>query len=423
MRHAGFVVPPLIVSLCALQTMAAAAPTLSYAQTAAAPAQTQTTTMPTQDQLNKLMSPIALYPDQLLSQICNAASDPQQIVNVDNWIHQQKGLTGEALSNAAQQQNFDPAFIALVNFPQVLDQMAQHVNDYAQIGYAYQANQKMVQDTIQSLRKQAQKAGNLKTNAQQKVEVQNTSGQQTIIIEPANPQVVYVPQYNPTVVYAAPPPGPSTGAVVATAVISFGAGIALGAWMNNSYPWGWGGWGWSWGHPPPPPPFRPPPPHWGPPGPGPGPRPYGPGGGGYGPRPNGGGGYRPPPPNGGGGHNGGGPPPNGGGGHNGGGPPPNGGGGHNGGPPNGNGGRATPPNGGGQNRYGALQSPQRNGSAPQAMSHSGYQQPRNDMGGAFHPGNGGTTRQAQSRGARSFGGFHGGGGRGGGGGRRGGGRR
>ncbi|MEZ2346981.1 DUF3300 domain-containing protein [Terriglobus sp. RCC_193] len=366
MRHPAFVVPPLIVSLCTLQTMSALAPTLSYAQTATAPAQTQTTTMPTQDQLRTLLSPIALYPDQLLSQICNAASDPQQIVNVDNWIHQQKGLTGEALSNAAQQQNFDPAFIALVNFPQVLDQMAQHVNDYAQIGYAYQANQKMVQDTIQSLRKQAQKAGNLKTNAQQKVVVESTSGQQTIVIEPANPQVVYVPQYNPTVVYAAPPPGPSTGAVVATAVISFGAGIALGAWMNNSYPWGWGGWGWSWGHPPPPRPM--PPPHWGPPGPGPGPRPYGP--------PNGGGGRY---------------------------------------PPNGGGGR--PPNGGGaQNRYGGVQSPQRGGgNTPQGMSHSGYQQPHNNMGGAFHPGNGASTRQAQSRGTRSFGGFSGGGGRRGGG--------
>lgn len=410
MRHPGFVVPPLIVSLFTLQTVSVMAPAVSCAQTTTA--QTQTTTMPTQDQLRTLLAPVALYPDQLLSQICNAASDPQQIVNLDNWIHQQKGLTGEALSNAAQQQNFDPAFIALVNFPQVLDQMAQHVNDYAQIGYAYKANQKMVQDTIQSLRKQAQKAGNLKTNSQQKVEVQTTSGQQTIVIEPANPQVVYVPQYNPTVVYAAPPPGPSTGAVVATAVISFGAGIALGAWMNNSYPWGWGGWGWSWGHPPPPPPMRPPPPHWGPPGPGPGPRPYGPnGGGGYGPHPpNGGGGYRPP--NGGGGHppnGGGGMPPNGGGGR-----PPNGGGGA---PPNGNVGRPAPPNGGGQNRYGAMQTPQRGGGSPQGMSHSGYQQPHNDMGGSFHPGNGPSTRQAQSRGAGSFGGarssggFHGGGGR------------
>lgn len=391
MRHPGFVVPPLIVSLFTLQTVSVVAPISSYAQTATA--QTQTTSMPTQDQLRTLLAPVALYPDQLLAQICNAASDPQQIVNVDNWLHQQKGLTGEALSNAAQQQNFDPAFIALVNFPQVLDQMAQHVNDYAQIGFAYKANQKMVQDTIQALRKQAQKAGNLKTNAQQKVVVETTSGQQTIVIEPANPQVVYVPQYNPTVVYTAPPPGPSTGAVVATAVISFGAGIALGAWMNNSYPWGWGGWGWAWGHPPPPPPMPPPPPHWGPPGPGPGPRPVPPPAPPPGPRPGPAPSPRPgPPPNGGGGYR----PPNGGGGY---GPPPNGGG--------------APPSGA-PNRYGALQNPQRGGAgtgAFQGMSHSGYQQPHNNMGGGFHPDNGISVRQAQARGARSFGGFHGGGGR------------
>jgi hypothetical protein len=55
---------------------------------------------------------------------------------------------------------------------------------------------------------------------------------------------VYVPQYNPQIVYAQP----STAAVVTASLLTFGAGIALGAWIsNNSYPWGWGGWGWNWG--------------------------------------------------------------------------------------------------------------------------------------------------------------------------------
>lgn len=395
MRYQGLIALPLIVSFLSCETAGAVVQT--GAPATAAPAQTQTVSMPSQQQLSHLLAPVALYPDQLLAQICTAAGDPQQIVNVDQWVHQQNGLSGQALSEAAQKQNFDPAFIALINFPQVLDQMAQHVNDYAQIGFAYKSNQKLVQDTIQQLRQEAKKAGNLKSTAQQKVATQSTNGQQIIVIQPANPQVVYVPEYNPAVVYAAPPPSPSTGAVVAASVISFGAGIALGAWMSNSYPWGWGGWGWGWGHPPPPPRFPPPPPHWGPPAPyGPyGPHPPGPppphGGGGYGPPPpHGGGGYGPPPP-----HNGGGYPPNGGG-HNG--PPPNGGGGH----PSG----GPPPNGAAQNRYGSMQNPQHGG--PQGMQHNGYQQPHNNVGGAFNPGNGNAARQAQSRGHQSFGGFGGG---------------
>jgi hypothetical protein len=73
---------------------------------------------------------------------------------------------------------------------------------------------------------------------------------QTIVIQPAQPEVVYVPTYNPTVVYGAPvPPAPgySTGALVATSLISFGVGVAVGAAMSNSCcGWGWNSWGCGW---------------------------------------------------------------------------------------------------------------------------------------------------------------------------------
>jgi hypothetical protein len=77
---------------------------------------------------------------------------------------------------------------------------------------------------------------------------------QTIVIQPAQPQVVYVPTYNPAVVYGAPVPvypgyvaPPSTGAVVATGLISFGVGMAVGAAMsNNCCGWGWNSWGCGW---------------------------------------------------------------------------------------------------------------------------------------------------------------------------------
>ena len=69
------------------------------------------------------------------------------------------------------------------------------------------------------------------------------------MIQAANPQVVYVPQYNPTVVYGTPyvTPGYSTAAVVATAVVAFGVGIAVGAMMNSGCcGWGYSYWNCGW---------------------------------------------------------------------------------------------------------------------------------------------------------------------------------
>src|SRR5208283_3840436 len=132
--------------------------------------------------------------------------------------------TGTALTDAAQKQGFDPAFIALVNFPDVLAMMADHIDDYAAIGQAFSADQASVTDSIQRLRAQAYASGALRSNSQQQVEVQQPAGQTIYVIQPANPQVVYVPLYDPTVVYIQP-----SNAVVATSLISFGVGIGIGA--------------------------------------------------------------------------------------------------------------------------------------------------------------------------------------------------
>jgi hypothetical protein len=98
-------------------------------------------------------------------------------------------------------------------------------------------------DTVQDLRMRAKAAGNLQSNSQQTV----TTEGQTIVVQPAQPQVVYVPTYNPVVVYGAPVPvytGYSPAAVLATSIIAFGVGVAIGAAYHNS--WGWGAWGCNW---------------------------------------------------------------------------------------------------------------------------------------------------------------------------------
>jgi Protein of unknown function (DUF3300) len=200
------------------------------------------TAPPTAQQLDQLLAPVALYPDSLLAQITTASTNPQEIIDVDNWLQQNRDLKATALTDAAERQGFDPAFIALTSFPQVLEMMAQHIDDYAAIGQAFSADQGAVTASIQRLRAQAYAAGTLRSNSEQLVEVQQPAGQTIYVIQPSNPQIVYVPQYNPTVVYVAP----STSTVIATSLISFGAGIAIGALLVNNQPWGWSGWGWSW---------------------------------------------------------------------------------------------------------------------------------------------------------------------------------
>jgi hypothetical protein len=197
---------------------------------------------PTPAQLDQLLAPIALYPDALLAQITTASTSPQQILDVANWLQANAGLEGAALTDAAAKQGFDPAFIALVNFPQVMDMMAQNIDDYAAIGEAFMADQAAVAASVQRLRARAFAAGALRTNSQQTVVVQHPAGQTIYVIQPASPQVVYVPQYNPTAVYVAP----SSGAVATAALISFGVGITIGALVASNQPWGWSGWGWNW---------------------------------------------------------------------------------------------------------------------------------------------------------------------------------
>src|ERR1700721_1620434 len=127
---------------------------------------------PTPQELDQLLAPIALYPDSLLAQITTPSTNPPEILDVANWLTSNPNLTGTALTDGAQQQGFDPAFIALVTFPTVLEMMAEHIDDYAAIGQAVTANQAEVASSIQRLRSQAYTSGALRSTPQQQVEVQ-----------------------------------------------------------------------------------------------------------------------------------------------------------------------------------------------------------------------------------------------------------
>ena len=218
------------------------------AQPAAAEAKPKTA-----DQLDSLVAPIALYPDPLLAQVLAASTYPLEIVQAQRWYKQNSKLQGEELTKAAAKQTWDPSVQALVAFPAALKLLDENVQWTTDLGNAFLDQQSEVMDAVQRMRKKAKDAGKLESGKEQKVEVKTVESKTVIVVQPADPQVIYVPSYNPTVVYGPPvyayPPmyyPPSTGAVVATAAISFGVGVAMGAMWGGCCHGGYG-WGCGWG--------------------------------------------------------------------------------------------------------------------------------------------------------------------------------
>ena len=203
-------------------------------------------------ELEQLLAPIALYPDELLTQTLVASTYPLEVVMANRWLQQgnNKELRGDPLLQALDGQDWDPSVKSLIPFPVVLGTMSDQLDWTQKLGDAFLAQQNDVFAAVQALRGRAQAAGTLQSNTQQVVSQQAD----VIVIAPAQPQVVYVPAYNPTVVYgswpyAAYPPvyyPPPSGYYVGSALmtgLAFGAGIAI-----TSSLWGWGRPNWGGGN-------------------------------------------------------------------------------------------------------------------------------------------------------------------------------
>ncbi|WP_175940634.1 DUF3300 domain-containing protein [Caballeronia sp. BCC1704] len=197
------------------------------------------------EQIDALVAPIALYPDALLAQVLMASTYPQDIQAAAQWSKANPNIKGDDAVKAVQSEPWDPSVQSLVAFPQALATMASKPDWVSQLGNAFIAQSGDVMDSVQRLRRAAQSAGNLKSSEQQKVVVE----QSTIQIVPANPQVVYVPTYNPTVVYGAwpypayppvyvpPPPGYAIASGLA-AGLAFGTGVAVANALWGNCDWG-----------------------------------------------------------------------------------------------------------------------------------------------------------------------------------------
>ncbi len=224
----------LVAALCATQ-VSAQAPAAPAAAAAPVPAQ----------ELETLVSRIALYPDDLIAIILPAATNPLQLVQADRFLDKRKSDP-----KAPVDEKWDDPIKALLNYPEIVKMMSQDLDWTVDLGEAVVADSAEVLEAIQAFRRRAQSAGNLKSDDKQVVVVEKA----VITIAPADPQVVYVPQYNPTTVVVAGayptypyyPPYPAywypypPGAAFATGLIW---GAAIGAAWSGHYVTHWGGGG------------------------------------------------------------------------------------------------------------------------------------------------------------------------------------
>ena len=237
--------------------------------TPAAVAQPTTAQAFNNEQLDALVASIALYPDDLLTQLLMASTFPLEVVAAARWVEDpaHKSLSGDALVKALEAESWDPSVKSLVPFPVVLATMNSNLTWLQQLGYAFATQQADVFAAVQRLRRLAQANDKLQSSPEQVVSTQQVTveppagssqaptQQEVIVIQPAQPDTVYVPSYDPAAVYgsswpypsyppyyAAPPAGYYFGTALATG-LAFAAGAAVVGGL-----WGWASPGWGGGY-------------------------------------------------------------------------------------------------------------------------------------------------------------------------------
>ncbi|WP_171211199.1 DUF3300 domain-containing protein [Ruegeria sp. HKCCA5426] len=211
------------------------APVSVFAQEASQDAQTDDTLL-TDAELQTLVAPVALYPDTLLIQIFVAATQPLEIVKAERFLLDNADRDPTELESEIDAMGWDPSVSVLATaFPEVVGQMATHIDWTETMGTAMLAQSDDVLDAVQVMRDQAIDSGALVSGPEQTVEV---TEDETVVITPTNTETVYVPQYDPQTVYT----GPSTGDVIGTALLTFGAVALIDEIFDDDDDWNdyWG---------------------------------------------------------------------------------------------------------------------------------------------------------------------------------------
>ena len=219
------------------------------------PQQPQQQSALTQEQIQQLVAPIALYPDDLLAQVLTASTYPLEVTLAARWSEKNPNVKGDALKAAMEKESWDPSVKGLTAVPQVLSMMNEKLQWTSDLGEAFLAQPDDVQTAVQTLRAKAEQTGNLKSSKEQKVRrVAATPAPdyvgppEYIVIEPVEPDYIYVPIYDPVLVYG---PGFWPAAYVpffwyppawtVGPVFGFGPVLFVGPALWCHYAWGYHG--------------------------------------------------------------------------------------------------------------------------------------------------------------------------------------
>jgi hypothetical protein len=172
-------------------------------------------------ELDDLLAPIALYPDPLLAEMLPASTYPSEIADADAWFKRGGTVSG------IEGQGWDESVKAIAFYPEILKMMAGNLGWTADLGDAFLNQPEDVTRAIQRLRWEAREAGNLESNDKQQVIIDGDN----ISIIPAQADYMYVPQYDDSVVYD------NTWAPGSPPFITYGFGLAIGGWLGMDFDW------------------------------------------------------------------------------------------------------------------------------------------------------------------------------------------
>ncbi len=214
----------------------------------------------TQERLEQLVAPVALYPDPLLMDVLMAATYPAEVAEAAAWHREHPKLNGKALDDAIADKNWDVSVNSLTHATQAIELMGADPQWTSDLGEAFLAQQDDVLNAVQVMRSRACDLGNLKTTDQQRVEIEQAPPPppaqpsvhyvvapppRIVRIVPVQPEVLFVPVYNPRVIFGPPPPVifyprvyvyPGIAVGIAP-VITFGVGITFGGLFWGDLDW------------------------------------------------------------------------------------------------------------------------------------------------------------------------------------------
>jgi hypothetical protein len=176
----------------------------------------------TEQELERLLGPLALYPDPLIALILPAATMPSDIVIAARFLRNRPGADREI-----DEQRWEDAVKMLARYPTVIAWLDENLEWTKEVGEAFVRQPADVMTAIQRLRARARAAGTLVDGPEQVVRVED----ECIRILPATPQVIYVPSYDPAWVFVSNRP------YYGRPLITFSIGFAVGHWLAYDCDW------------------------------------------------------------------------------------------------------------------------------------------------------------------------------------------